>query len=228
MLLTTYRHSFRSPEINYPKSKQSDHDQCVCPIAKYAKKISLDGSCPPIDVSSKANVVDIDCSYLLKPQTTHNACNLDTTERYLGNMRSVYPDLYERIKKMPSAELNRILENDANKTVYTVDYCDIKEYSDGFLENQSKKNVCGEETKPYVSKVDPEEFKCFSAFRPHKPQRNVEQQKESIQRNYLVTEYMDKFSRTGCVILKSNVHVHKKCPSPQACKHPLKYCPIIH
>lgn len=231
MLLTTYRHAFRSPEINYPKTNRAD--ECICPLVLEEKK-KKSGLCPPINTSSKTNAVDIDCSALVQPQAAHNACSLDTTERFLGNIRSVYPDLFEKIKMMPSDELNRILENDANKSVYMVDFCKLRGYSDGLFESQKqpKKNVCGEETKPWVSKVDPEEFKCFAPFRPHKhttkTERNVEQQKETIQKNFHITEYMDRFSRTGCIIMKSNIHNHSKCPSPASCEHPIKYCPIIY
>lgn len=233
MLLTTYRHSFRSPDINYLKKHETGEDSCVCPINSEDKK-KEDGFCPPINTSSKeTNAIDVDCSVFMKPQTTHNACNLDSTERFLGNIRSVYPDLYDKIKRLPSDELNRILENDANHSVYMVDFCKLKGYSDGLFESQKqpKKNVCGEETKTaWVSKVDPEEFKCFSPFRPHKhkTERNVAQQKETIQKNLHITEYMDTYSRTGCVILKSNIHNHRKCPSPAGCQHTIKYCPIIY
>lgn len=231
MLLTTYRHAFRAPEINYPKKLKPGEDPCICPIIIEDENKKQNPNCPPVDVSSKANAVNIDCSDLMKPQATHNPCGFDTTGRYLGNMRSVYPDLYEKIKNIPSAELNRILENDANQTTYIVDYCQSKEYGSGGLfegEIKRKKNVCGEDTKPWESKVDPEDFKCYSSFRPYKPKQNVEPQKQSIESNQLITEYMDKFSRTGCVILKSNIHTHKKCPSPASCKHPLKHCPIIY
>lgn len=234
MLLTTYRHSFRSPDINYPKKHKPGEEPCVCPITISENR--KNGSCPPIDTSSKAmNAADVDCSILLQPESasTHQVCNLDTTERFLGNMNSVYPDLYEKIKSLPSDELNRLLANDANKTVYMVDFCKSKGYGDGLFESQKqqKRNVCGDETKTgWVSKVSPEEFKCYGHFRPHKykPERNVEQQRKNNEKNFLASEYMDKFSRTGCIILKSNLHNHKKCPGPENCQHPLKHCPVIY
>lgn len=235
MLLTTYRHSFRSPEINYPKKHEPGTEPCICPITTEGEK-KKSVLCPPINTPSKVmNTVDVDCSALVKPEPSRQICNLDTTERFIGNMRSVYPDLYQRIKNLPTDELNRILLCDANKTIYMVDYCKLKGYNDGLFEcqKQQKKNVCGEESaaKPRPSKVDPEEFKCFGPFRPHKyttEKRSIAQQKETIQKNFHITEYMDKFSRTGCVILKSNLHNHKKCPNAKSCQHPLKYCPIIY
>ncbi|ALC40002.1 CG8813 [Drosophila busckii] len=55
--------------------------------------------------------------------------------RFLKILRTVYPDLYERLKSLPKEELSRRLEQNRMYTTYQIDYCDMKEYPEGIYES---------------------------------------------------------------------------------------------
>ncbi|XP_034667009.1 uncharacterized protein LOC117900673 [Drosophila subobscura] len=55
--------------------------------------------------------------------------------RFLKILRTVYPDLYERLKVMPKEELSRRLEKNRMFTTYQIDFCDMKEYPEGIYES---------------------------------------------------------------------------------------------
>lgn len=81
--------------------------------------------------------------------------------RFLKILRTVYPDLYERLKVLPKDELSRRLEKNRMFTTYQIDYCNMNEYPEGIYESLKTED---ESSKQNSNKLMNERGPC-SEFR---------------------------------------------------------------
>lgn len=152
MFATTYQHDFIPPItkrydfVKAQKSKNNEKEECQCieesrvNTSKNVEKqctIEWTGIAPmdrlidPRIIPTKFSSQQIDAMAQEGPVD----CYKEQPNRFLKNLRTAYPDLYERLKQMPKDELNRRLEKDRMFTTYQIDFCNINEYPEGIYES---------------------------------------------------------------------------------------------
>ncbi|XP_030381223.1 uncharacterized protein LOC115629053 [Scaptodrosophila lebanonensis] len=94
----------------------------IAPMGRLVDPRLIPAEIPPDQAAKMAITPDSDC-FALQPN------------RFLKILRTVYPDLYERLKIMPKEELGRRLETNRMYTTYQIDFCNLNEYPEGIYES---------------------------------------------------------------------------------------------
>lgn len=154
MLATTYQHDYVAPytkrydfnkgQIN---AKEKTKVECQClEENKIDIPQNLQKQCATVEwtgIAPMGRLIDprIIPTKFSNEQLTNlkeekpSDCFKQQPNRFLKILRTVYPDLYERLKQMPKDELNRRLDRDRMFTTYQVDFCNINEYPEGIYES---------------------------------------------------------------------------------------------
>lgn len=178
MMLSTYQHDYVPPNakryefLTRPGGQEGpkiiececiDEDKIKIPVA--AKDC---GGVEWTGIAPMGKLVDprIIPTQLTQDQVDNMAFSAETDchklqpNRFLKILRTVYPDLYERLKVMPKEELSRRLEKNRMFTTYQIDYCSMNEYPDGIYESLKTED----DSKQYSNKMMTERGPC-SEFR---------------------------------------------------------------
>ncbi|XP_061402048.1 uncharacterized protein LOC133337854 [Musca vetustissima] len=268
MLTTTYKHDFIQPKnkrydfVKENVNKSQVNSECNCEnITSVDKEQSINDSHGTVEwtgIAPMGRLIDprIIPTKISPDQADaianarENDCNKIQPNRFLKILRTVYPDLYERLQQMPQDELNRRMEQQRMYTTYQIDFCNVNEYPEGIYKslkeedetsklnaskllkkdepcNEFRRNVM-EELNKQGGNFDP----CIKAYKPFKisfadSNRFINSGNNShwrsgevFKKNANFTEYMDTINKIGCVIMKNNLHDHRKC-SGKHCRHQL-------
>ncbi|XP_068140280.1 uncharacterized protein [Drosophila tropicalis] len=154
MLLSTYQHDYVPPNAkryefltNAKGSEGPKVIECEC-IAEEKIKPPAEAAknCTGVEwtgIAPMGKLVDprLIPTALSQDQVDKMATSIETDcfklqpNRFLKILRTVYPDLYERLKVMPKEELGRRLEKNRMFTTYQIDYCARNEYPQGIYES---------------------------------------------------------------------------------------------
>ncbi|EDW54068.1 uncharacterized protein LOC6613169 [Drosophila sechellia] len=157
MMLSTYQHDYVPPNakryefLTRPRGAD-DHSgpqvkECECvDESKIVIPPNASKDCGGVEwtgIAPMGKLVDprIIPTQLTQDQVDKMAFSAETDcfklqpNRFLKILRTVYPDLYERLKVMPKEELSRRLETNRMNTTYQIDYCDMNEYPEGIYES---------------------------------------------------------------------------------------------
>lgn len=268
MHLTTYQHDFIKPNnkrydfLKENRTNSRENLECICDSVTTTEKdqntTAKHGTVEWTGIAPMGRLIDprIIPTKFAPDQVQAIAndqqddCNKQQPNRFLKILRTVYPDLYERLQNMPKDELNRRLEENRLYTTYQIDFCNIQEYPEGIYKSLkeedetsklnarkllTKKEPCSEFRTNVMEELNKQmnsSDQCVKAYKPFKisfadSNRFINSGNNSHWRGGDVfkkkanfTEYMDTINKIGCVIMKNNLNDHRKC-SGKHCRHQL-------
>lgn len=187
--------------------------------------------------------------YTSKEEVKLANCQEEQPNRFLKSLKECYPDLYERLLALPQEDLRKNIHSNRLMSTYQIDFCKLREFDEGLYKTAVDKDdknkhlltlTSGCETfrNRIASEVkkqrDISNLECVRAYRPKKFNFSDSAKFNSVAetshwsapnlgKTYTFSEYMDGVSKTGCVILQNDIHVHDKC-TKESCNHQLKKC----
>lgn len=253
LLISTYRHDYTPPlSIKVEIGSAAAHNPCDCCAAKTKPPNVLQQAddCCIAPTSENAEWTGIaPMGALIKPRIIPvsevedddrliDACSTDKPNRFLANVHNANPGLYESLKLLNNDDLLKRLDANRLMTTYQVDYCRMKEYSEGlYMEDEADKaalmdslftvnDPCGDES---VIKEQAKPCPRVSIKRTKVCCKHCDTKKEATvplghwkATDKIESEYTATVGRIGDFVMKFNINNHSKCKTEDKCKHMMK------
>lgn len=248
-ITTTYKYDYVDPKL-MRTGKLTKNEKCECCESEKGKEPQIDLVKLAEDAEKSDGIksewtgiapMGILINPRIIPETVYddekeNECFESRPNKYLNNLPNADPDLYENLRNMNKDDLQKRVNTLQLKSTYQIDYGTIAEYSGGaytpddmqFKTSQSElyPDPCTEDILDKTIYQTGGLIKCELNYQgkpglclahcpvaPKLGHWNVTNLKRS-------TEYQDNISRIGGIIIKQNIHSHKKCMLNN-CNHPM-------
>lgn len=242
--ITTYKHDYIDPRtvkanFNDDKSKKCINEQPQIAVLAIAEECGIPAKSMQSEWTGIAPMGALIYPRIIPDSEAEghpstSGCT-DRPNKFLANVQNNNPGLYERLKSMNQDDLQMRVKANSLKTTYQVDYGHLTEFNTGPIQEEEERvkaifltptDQCG--TGSVLN--DNAAGSRGQCKRPGNAKRTNICIKhcepaghwQIVAKTRFESEYSATTSRMGGIILKHNIHEHKKCKSQKTCKHPMK------